>query len=358
MITMPKSTATANISFSKILFFTGMLALIVQTVIVSYNAITGYIRVEGLAEFLFRVIYATGISTILGLMIVFPDLYVISWLNGRFGWNRTPFKRVVIQVGMTIIISCIIAIAGTVVVNLIHQYTDDLAGVVIINVLISTVINILLMAILEAWLFFHDSRIARIKAEKLQNELAIIRFEVLKNQINPHFLFNSLNVLSGLIDQDTRKAQEFIDAFARIYHYVLETIEKPVVTLEEELGFARSYMYLQQIRHGDHVKFSVNLPASCLPMLLPPLSLQVVLENALKHNITGASNPLTVMLAADTGCLEIRNNLRPKTSMVTSTGIGQVNLAKRYAMIGDRIPEFRIENEQYLVKLPLFPCED
>jgi two-component system LytT family sensor kinase len=355
---MSKPPHPTSVRFSTILIFAGVFALIIQSIIVTYNTITGFIRVETMAEYTFRVIYGSIISTLLALMIIYPDLFVINRLNRKSGWSKAPLRRVALQAGLTLVIAVTVSSLGTLGVNLIHKYTEDLTLVLITNAMITAVINIIAMTVLEAWLFFRDAKLAKMNTEKLQNELAIIRFEVLKNQINPHFLFNSLNVLSGLIGQDTQKAQKFIDAFARIYHYVLDTIEKPVVTLEDELGFARSYMYLQQIRHGDHVKFTVSMPATYLPMMLPPLSLQVVLENALKHNITGASYPLEVRLLAEPGWLEVSNDLRPKTSSGKSTGIGQLNLAKRYAMVCDRIPEFRIENNQYVVKLPLIPCED
>jgi LytS/YehU family sensor histidine kinase len=220
------------------------------------------------------------------------------------------------------------------------------------------VINLMVMAVLEAAVFYRQSRLSRLKNEKLMQELSEIRFEMLKTQINPHFLFNSLNVLSGLIDQDTRRAQSFIEAFAKIYHYVLETIEKQVVSLDEELKFARSYIYLQQIRHGDQILFSVNLSAESLRMMLPPLSLQIVLENAFKHNAIRAGQPLAITLNSEGHWLVIRNALLPRQSVTPSTGIGQRNLSRRYAMICGETPHFGIENNQYLVKLPLLPCEN
>jgi LytS/YehU family sensor histidine kinase len=209
------------------------------------------------------------------------------------------------------------------------------------------------MAVFEAWLFFRESNSARQKAEMLEKELAQIRFEILKSQINPHFMFNSLNVLSGLIEKDVSGAQLFIDEFSRIYRYVLETIEKQVVTLEEELNFVRSYSYLQQIRYGGSLNVSVNIPAELLKMLLPPLSLQTVLENSIKHNIISKTNPLQVEITSERQWLIVINNLQPKISSGRSTGLGQKNLIKRYEMISDNIPGFIVQSNKYIVKLPL-----
>ena len=242
--------------------------------------------------------------------------------------------------------------------NLIKAYTEDLTTVLIYNALIYAVVNIILMIILEAWLFFIESDKAKTKAETLEKELTQIRFEVLKNQINPHFMFNSLNVLSGLIDKDVAKAQLFIDEFSHIYRYVLETIEKTVVSLNEELGFVRSYIFLQQIRYGEALIVNINLPADILHLLMPPLSLQVVLENAVKHNIIDSSKPLQIDISNEKEWLIIRNNIQLKISRGVSTGLGQKNMVKRYAMICENTPEFVVKTNHYIVRLPLIKSDN
>lgn len=197
-----------------------------------------------------------------------------------------------------------------------------------------------------------NTRLLQVQKENLQSQ-----FEVLKQQVNPHFLFNSLNVLSGLIEKDVSKAQLFIDEFSQIYRYVLETIEKPVVTLSKELGFVRSYIFLQQIRYGENLTFAVNLPSDLLKRYMPPLSLQVVLENAIKHNIVNESQPLHINIYHEADRLIVSNNLQPKISMGKTTGLGQKNMIKRYALISDREPIFQIVNDQYIVQLPLLNTE-
>ena len=350
--------ANFSIRFRSILGYKVLFALILQFFIVSYNTITGFIQVETMAEFLFRVGYGSAVSTLLGLLIIYPDLLIIGWLNRKFPWSKAPLRRVVPEFILASLVAIATSVSGTAAVNLINPYTEDLPGVLMINGSIAVIVNVILMAVLEALMFYRESRLSRIRAEALQRELADIRFEMLKTQINPHFLFNSLNVLSGLISIDTARAQVFIEAFAGIYHYVLETLEKQVVTLEEELGFARSYMLLQQIRHGEQVTFTVHLPSGTLRMFLPPLSLQTILENAIKHNATKSSRPLEIRVTTDGMWLEIRNSLIPKTSGISSTGVGQKNLTRRYRMICDRVPVFMVENDEYVAKLPLIPCEN
>jgi LytS/YehU family sensor histidine kinase len=249
------------------------------------------------------------------------------------------------------------AIIITLTSHLISNYQQSLVSVLIINATIFSVCNILLMVIFEAWIYFIESTESKRVTKDLERELSQIRFEVLKNQINPHFLFNSLNVLSGLIAKDSEKAQKFIDEFSHIYRYVLETIEQPLVTLGEEIKFARSYIYLQQIRYGESLLFDVHLPASYLDKYLPPLSLQLVLENVIKHNLNSSEQPLHIRISADGESLIIKNNIQLKFSNDQRSGLGQKNLAKRYAMVTTRIPEFRVETDDYMVTLPLITEE-
>ena len=170
-------------------------------------------------------------------------------------------------------------------------------------------------------------------------------------------MFNSLNVLSGLISKDAGKAQQFIDEFSHIYRYVLETIEQPVSTLEKELDFMRSYLFLQQIRYGNDLSYAVNIPAYLLKLVLPPLSLQVVLENAIKHNIINESKPLKIEVFSKNNHLVVKNNIQPKISMGKSTGLGLKNLTKRYSMISTEEPVFSIDTNHYIAKLPLIDVE-
>lgn len=290
-------------------------------------------------------------------MIAYPDLIIIRYLNNVAIWGRNTFKRILIQLGFAVSVAIVISTLITLFANWLKPYSEDFTGVLIYNALIYSVVNIIVMAILEAWIYFNESRQAKQMAENLQEELSQIKFEVLKSQINPHFMFNSLNVLSGLINKDVVKAQQFIDEFSQIYRYVLETIEQPVTTLGKELDFMRSYLFLQQIRYGENLTFSVNIPAEILQLALPPLSLQVVLENSIKHNIVNESKPLKIEMYSEDFLLVVKNNIQPKISSAVSTGLGLKNLVKRYALICKTEPEFYVDAKHYIAKLPLIETD-
>jgi sensor histidine kinase YesM len=329
------------------------LSLTVQFVIILYNHFSGYFVLESTTHFFGRWFFGTLLSLAGAFLMAYPDLFFIQILNRKLPWSKRLFQHVVLQFIFTLVVGTFAALLVTLTSHFMGRYIDELGSVIFYNALIGSVINLLLMVLLEAWLHFNESSLSKEKAEKLEKELSQIKFEVLKNQINPHFMFNSLNVLSELIDTSVDDAQRFIDEFSAIYRYVLETIEKPVVTLDEELGFVRSYFFLQQKRYGQSLKLNIDVPAEMLKLFLPPLSLQVVLENAIKHNVVNESSPLKIDISEEEGWLVVENNIQPKVSAVKSTGVGQENMVKRYAMIGTKIPKFVVKTSHYSVKLPL-----
>lgn len=334
-----------------------LFAIILQTIIISYNHFSGYYNVPDFANFMKRLLFSSLFTLIAGLLIAYLNLFIIHLLNISFAWNKYAIKRIALQVLLTLLLAVLTSTIVTLTVNWIDEYIEELYSVLLSNALIFSVVNVILMIVLEASIFFNESKEAKGKAESLEKQLSQIKFEVLKNQINPHFMFNSLNVLSGLIDNDSAKAQEFINEFSMIYRYVLETIEKPLVTLSEELGFVRSYFFLQEIRYGSNLTLEVNIPAELLKFYLPPLSLQIVLENAIKHNAISTSKPLKIEIFYDKTWVSVRNNIQARISSVYSSGLGQKNMIKRYAMISDKVPEFIVEANHYLVKLPLIENE-
>lgn len=337
----------------KLLYLLLTIAIGVQLIVISFNHYTGFHTLDGFSYFLARFGRGVMLSLVAGFVMALPDLLIIRLMNRNFPWNRKGFRRVLFQLALTVLIAFAVSTSITLTAHFLSSYREPLDKVLIYNALIFAVANIILVAILEGMLSFSKGNAAEIKAEALERELSQIRFEVLKSQINPHFMFNSLNVLSGLIDKDVAKAQQFIDEFSLIYRYVLETIEKPLVSLNDELRFVRSYVFLQQMRYGEALEVAINLPAQLLNALMPPLSLQVVFENAIKHNIVNPSSPLRIEAFAEGQWLVIRNNIQPRVSSAASTHLGQDNMVKRYKMICRRIPQFTVDMSHYTVKLPL-----
>lgn len=347
----------AFFAFRRLLLLVLSIAVGIQLIVILYNHFSGYYTLDGFTHFMLRLLTGTFFSMLGGFAMAYPDLFLIRFLNRKIPWAESILKRVLLQFIFAALVAAVISTLVTLLVHTINTYEKEIRGVLISNAMIFAVVNILLMAVLEGWIAYLESRKARKEADLLQAELSQIRFEVMKSQINPHFMFNSLNVLSSLIDTEREKAQQFIDEFSSIYRYVLESIEEPLTTLSRELDFAKSYLFLQQIRYGSDLEYSLNINAGLLNLMLPPLSLQVILENSTKHNIVNREKPLRIQILNEGNILLVKNNLQPKISRVRSTGLGLKNLVRRYAMITDRAPQFEVIDGYYIARLPLLNSE-
>jgi len=198
---------------------------------------------------------------------------------------------------------------------------------------------------------------ASLSQEKTQHQIVAktetAKFETLKSQIDPHFLFNSLNVLTSLIGENPHQAEKFTTKLSKIYRYVLEQRNKELTPLSEELKFAKTYMELLQMRFEDAIKFNIPNEVSNTELKIVPLSLQLLLENAVKHNVVSSSKPLEITIYEKDGSLYVENNINPKETLGKSTKVGLQNITDRYGLITDKNVEIRKNNKTFTVRLPL-----
>ena len=328
-------------------------SILLQFIIITYNHLTGYIHVTGAANFAWRLIFGAVFSFLTALVLSVIDIRIINFLNLRLPWNSKSPLRILIEILLAGMTGIVLGIAVTLIVNLVSPYSEDLREVSVSNALITAVVNLIIMISLEAYNFFRQERIWLEKARYLEQENNSIRYEVLKNQLNPHFLFNSLNVLSSLVHQDNRAAQDFIDEFALIYRYILDSIDKKVVTVEEEMEFSRSFLYLQKVRFEGGFEVHTNIDAPRLKLLLPPLSVQLLIENIFKHNIISLEDPLIIHIFTEGNTLVVKNLLRLKNNRDQKSGIGLNNLVRRYKMLTTEKPEFAVIDDSYIARIPI-----
>ncbi len=182
----------------------------------------------------------------------------------------------------------------------------------------------------ELYRLFRSNQDERLKNEALSRAHAEATFEVLKNQVNPHFLFNSLNTINAMIDSDVNAAKRFVDNMSQVYRYVLNSSGMPVTTLGEELKFTRAYMNMLLERHASSLFIQITIPDQYYSFHLPPVSLQVLIENAVKHNVVAAGSPLTIIIQEDGGQIKVSNPVNRRKSKALSTGTGLWNLNERY----------------------------
>jgi two-component system, LytTR family, sensor kinase len=202
-------------------------------------------------------------------------------------------------------------------------------------------------------LFFYSAWSDALKREeKLAQEKLLFQYETLKNQVNPHFLFNSLNTLSSLVHSNPSLSEEFIRKLSNIYRYILENQEKDLVPLADELQFVNEYFALQKIRDEEKIELNVELNET-ENLLIPPVSLQLLIENGLKHNAATRKNPLVVTLHNEgLDKLVVRNSLQPKSHFSNSSKTGLKNLGERCRLILKREIEIIQTETEFVVKIP------
>jgi len=210
------------------------------------------------------------------------------------------------------------------------------------------------VAILIALLLYNFTRRQQMRLEKeqLQNENLIVRYEALENQLDPHFLFNSLNTLSGLIGTDDEKAQQYLHHLAASYRYIMQGHR--LVSLEDELDFVDSYTEMMELRYGKNLKTEKKINPRYLHYQIIPISLQLLIENAIKHNVVSNIHPLTLHLeTTPEGAFRISNHITPKQENANGTGLGLANLRKRYELLCNREVVISKKDSTFSVDIPL-----
>ncbi|GHB75343.1 sensor histidine kinase [Persicitalea jodogahamensis] len=209
--------------------------------------------------------------------------------------------------------------------------------------LFNVVANIVSVGVFESIYSLTKWRENMLEKEQLKKANLQSQYESLKNQVNPHFLFNTLNSLSSLIADEPERAEEFVDELAKVYRYLLQTNRNTtdqdgeLTTLDTELGFIQSYFHLLKTRYGAGIELELAIEEADRASLLPPLTLQMLVENAVKHNITHASKPLRIEIKSSPGgYLLVRNNLQRKANRVLSNQVGLNNIKAKYQLLAQR----------------------
>ncbi len=201
-------------------------------------------------------------------------------------------------------------------------------------------------------------KIAILEAERAQKARLQHQFDSLKSQVNPHFLFNSLNSLSSLIGENPRQATAFLDELSSVYRYLLQTSERELTTLRNELEFIKSYYHLLKTRHGASLALYREVDEAYLDAQLPPLTLQLLVENAVKHNVLLPEDPLTIsILTTEAGELVVANTIHRKSVRVLSNRVGLANIASRYRLLNLSEPLIEDDGRFFIVRLPLLGKE-
>jgi hypothetical protein len=325
----------------------------------------------GIATFLIVMFCPRCLTSWEGLKLAFPDFvysFLVSsglsfggyWtdtmLDKRLPWVKYPVVRLLVTAVVYISYCFLVSFLIVFIIAYVKGQFELSAipwGLLLQFTKTPITIGLGFMAFFTArsWLF--EWRNAAIEAEQLKSENLASQYQSLKDQLNPHFLFNSLNVLSNLVYESPDKSAAFIQQLSKIYRYVLEVQEEELVSVEKELGFAENYLSLQKIRFEKSLEYTIEAN-KYQGHFLPPLSLQLLLENAIKHNIISMEQPLKIMVVQKKDTLLVKNRLQPKlTQEVVGNGIGLSNIEKRYAILSERKPRILQTEKEFIVELPL-----
>lgn len=277
-----------------------------------------------------------------------------NWLNKQMPWNNRPIRRMVVQFLVQAVISSLV-VTGC---FCFWDWQESAANqtpdyIFMMGLVIGSLLSLILTAIYVALYFIDQWKTTLLEAERLKRESVEARFEALKSQLDPHFLFNNLNTLMYLVE-DHPQAASFVENLSLVYRYVLQNRERTLVPLSEELRLAKAYLFLLKQRFGEAIQVRMTISDAEQAGQLPPMTLQLLIENAVKHNIVSEKNPLTITIGCpQSGQLTVSNTLQRKIHTTETTGIGLRNIRHRYELLGDAQLEIRKTNGLFLVTLPL-----
>ncbi len=297
-----------------------------------------------------------GFYQLYSFVIGFANMSFFTYLGNREWEKNESIKRIAIGIFGSVIISMICLF-------LLRMFTEMTAGNKTYDEFIATEnlrnyqfglwVSLTVVIIFHFIYYYNKYQQKRVKESQIVAKTESAKFASLKSQLDPHFLFNSLNVLTSLISENPRQAEKFTTKLSKVYRYVLEQKDKDLIPLEEELKFAKSYMELLKMRFEDGINFNIPNTVSSQELKIVPLSLQLLLENAVKHNVITSKDPLEIKIYEENRFLSIENNINPKASLEKSTKVGLKNINQRYSLITNEKVIIKSNNNIFKVKLPL-----
>lgn len=322
------------------------LAIIIVERIFSWDE--PYIWVEQ-AEHILIVIFISTVLTVI-------NVYYEAFISRKYSWDDAPKKRLVF--GSLGSITIIVVAYGVLRMLLYVGYFGRPLADFFMNEDRSTYLVFILVAVfislfIHVFYFYKALQDTKVKEQKIIAGSASAKFDALKNQLDPHFLFNSLNVLTSLIEEDPSQAQKFTTSLSKVYRYVLEQKSKNLISVDEELQFARTYVRLLKMRFEDSIIFEIPDKALNPDAKIVPLSLQLLLENAVKHNVVTSSKPLHIKIFEEDDYLYVTNNLQEKQVVKKSSGVGLQNIRQRYAILTRKEMQIFKTAKEFKVRLPM-----
>ncbi len=285
---------------------------------------------------------------------LYGTIWLSRYLDKKYNWINNLWKRLVL--GIVVLEAWSVIIYTITMPILLYIYFDVSGDETIYQLLrnvkyplLTGIAGMLILSVIE---FFKNWKQSYLKQQKLKAEMQTYKYEALRSQLNPHFLFNSLNVLSSLVYEDPTLAEKFIDQLSDLYAKVLDSKDKELIPLAEELDFINAYIFLLKTRFENKLDIQVNILAG-ENEYVAPMVLQLLIENAVKHNIGSKDSPLKVWIEKTGSHIETRNTLLVKKTGDRSTGMGLQNIMQRYRFFTNQLIEVNQSEKEFSVKIPI-----
>jgi len=283
------------------------------------------------------------------------DRKILAFFRCRLK-NREDYAKRLIYQGITILafIMLFCFFADSLLCRILSETTKETKPSYLQSILMSTIISTAVISIYESIYALNAWKDSSLQAEKLKKENYTSQLEALKSQVNPHFLFNSLNTLSATIHEDPDLAVELVQNLSKVYRYILETKDKSLVRLEDEFKSIKSHIFLLEARFGEKLKVDIQLKEEDYKLSIIPLAVQMLFENAIKHNIIAHQKPLKISIFRKDDYLIIQNNFQPKQQeQSNSTQTGLCNIRQRYELLTQKSIHINPSDDSFEVALPL-----
>jgi len=321
---------------------------------IAIPVITGMINLDNFSHWKIKLSFLYTI--LIAFLIWQGNRYLLFSLRSYFNWHKKPLHKIgilLLSVSFYTIPLSVLMLTGW--YKLFTNAEID-REIIFTSTLIIMICVIFITHVYETAFLVKESESEIVRNEQLERAKAEAELEALKNQIDPHFIFNSLNTLSHLIEEKPQKAKQFNDNLADVYRYILHNKGRELVLLQEEIGFLNDYFSLLKIRFENAVQLNITCSETMFEQyLVPPISLQVLVENAIKHNEFTDENPLVITISNENDSLVIHNDKRVKTLRKESSKIGLHNLQERYRLIAGKEIIVQEDEKNFTVTLPLLP---
>jgi len=300
--------------------------------------------------------YALGTITLVTLCSWESSRLLEPLFGKLLGTAKNKIKILILFFAAGALLTTIFTSAIVLLVSMVlhkHSFTEALMPLKL-NLIYAWLANLLFHLLNAVLFYFTEYKTKLLEAEELKRMTAQAELQLVKSQINPHFLFNNLNVLSALVMKNNSEANRFIEEFSKVFRYILNNHDKELVDLKTELNYIKPYIFLLQKRFADGLHIEVNIPEDKERFYIIPASLQMLIENAIKHNIVSKTRPLHIDVHVNgNNTIIVSNNLQPRESVEGSTKIGLTNIIKRYLLVSGREVEVLKNNGAFTVTLPL-----